>query len=97
MSQYEEDEYNWWYVKLINNYRKKSETRKTGINSRDIICSSLYYCKVCDQLYTKTGYSGSKKENYYEYYTRKDLSFYGFINNEEKRKIAEKKRKEEEY
>lgn len=90
MSQYEEDEYNWWYVKLINNYRKKSETRRTGINSRDIICSSLYYCKVCDQLYTKTGYSGSKKENYYEYYTRKDLSFYGFINNEEKRKVCER-------
>ena len=90
MTQFKEEEgFDWWYKKLIAPDQSTRKDRTTDINSRDYICSSLCYCNKCDRLWERTGMSGGKYPKVYiEYFTRKDLSFFGFKDNEEKQKIC---------
>ena len=90
MSQFDEEEgYDWWFKKLIAPVQDRRKNKKSGVNAPDHICGSLYYCERCDKLWEKTGSSGGAyPKSYVEYFTRKDLSFYGFKDNNEKHKIC---------
>ena len=87
MSQFDEEEgFDWWYKRLTAISQDKRKNKKSGVNALDHVCASLFYCNKCDMLWEKTGASGSKY--YYEYFTRKDLSFYGFKDDIKKHKIC---------
>tara|TARA_Y100000593_G_scaffold92699_1_gene185147 strand:+ start:638 stop:937 length:300 start_codon:yes stop_codon:yes gene_type:complete len=90
MNQFDEEEgHDWWYKKLTAPVQDRRKRKKSGINASDYICGSLYYCKKCDRLWEKAGSSGGAyPKHYIDYFTRQDLSFYGFMNNDEKKKIC---------
>ena len=91
-TKFDEEEGNDWWLKKLTIYNSGRQSRKCGINAHDEICASLFYCKKCDKLWEKTGNTGGiggkYKKTFYSHYTRKDMPFYGFINNKEKQKIC---------